>query len=199
MPVILHRKTNSAQVYFLHTTENFEVPEEIREKYPSIVEPLDEFARKRMKELTEQFFAQDNDLNIHFEVIEGEPVNSLLKFIKLHDIDLVLIGKSASGVQFNTLGEKLARKAPCSVMIIPDGTHPAYKNITAACDFSNHSIDALDVTHAFTKSAGLKSFTCLHVYNVPTGYYKTGKSYEQFADIMKNNATHQFIDCDETA
>jgi nucleotide-binding universal stress UspA family protein len=187
------RKSNASQVNIIHTTENFEIPEEIKKKYPSIVEPLDEYARKRMTELAEQFFTAKANINIHVEVVEGEPVNSLLQYIKLNDIDLVFVGKTGSGVEQDTLGEKLARKAPCSVMIIPDGTHKLYKNIAAACDFSNHSIDALDVTHAFTESAGLKTFTCLHVYDVPTGYYKTGKSYEQFAEIMENNATHQFI------
>lgn len=186
------RKSNASQVYLIHTSENFEIPQEIKDKYPSIIEPLDEYARQRMTELAEQFFTAKGSINIHVEVVEGETVKSLLQFIKLHDIDLVFVGKAGSGIEQNTLGEKLARKAPCSVLIIPDGTHTPYKKVAVACDFSNHSIDALDVTHVFTESAGLKSFNCLHVYDVPTGYYKTGKSYEQFVEIMENNATNQF-------
>jgi nucleotide-binding universal stress UspA family protein len=76
---------------------------------------------------------------------------------------------------------------------VPEGAQPLYKNVVLATDFSNHSLDALDVTGAFTGSAGLDTFTCLHVYNVPAGYYKTGKSYEQFAAIMEKNATDQFM------
>jgi nucleotide-binding universal stress UspA family protein len=90
------------------------------------------------------------------------------------------------------LGEKLARKAPCSVLVVPKGTKPVYHTITVGSDFSNHSLDAMDVGRAFAGSAGIKSIDCLHVFDIPSGYYKTGKSYEQFSEIMKSNARKQF-------
>ena len=33
---------------------------------------------------------------------------------------------------------------------------------------------------------------CLNVYDVPAGYYKTGKSFEQFAEIMKGHAQKRY-------
>ena len=185
----ISRLAGSSRIYFAHVAENFELPEKIREKYPALAEPLDEFALKRMKELTEQFFTDQDRLDLVYEVSEGEQISNLLRLIKIKDIDLVLVGKSGD----DALGEKLARKAPCSVLIIPDGTQPFYHQVTVAADFSNHSLDALDVARAFSSSAGLKSFNTLHVYDVPSGYYKTGKTFEQFAEIMKNNATQQFV------
>jgi len=55
-------------------------------------------------------------------------------------------------------------------------------------DFSEISMDALEVAVALALAAELKEIHCLHVYNVPLGYYKTGKSYEEFAEIMKGHA-----------
>jgi nucleotide-binding universal stress UspA family protein len=186
------RLANSAKVYFMHVAENFDIPDEIRVQYPSLIEPLDEYALKRMKELTEQFFFDHKKIDLTFEVSEGEQVSNLLRMIKIKDIDLVLVGKSGAAGNDDSLGEKLARKAPCSVLIIPDGTEPSYDSISLACDFSSNSLDAMDIARAFTTSAGLNSFTCLHVYDIPTGYYKTGKTYEEFSEVMKNNAKKQF-------
>jgi nucleotide-binding universal stress UspA family protein len=186
------RLANSAKVYFVHVAENFEIPDEIRMQYPSLIEPLDEYALKRMKELTEKFFSDHKEIDLNFEVSEGEQVSNLLRMIKIKGIDLVLVGKASTPGNDNFLGEKLARKAPCSVMIIPDGTQPIYSSITLACDFSTNSLDAMDVARAFGSSAGLDSFTCLHVYDIPTGYYKTGKTYEEFSEVLKKNAKQQF-------
>jgi nucleotide-binding universal stress UspA family protein len=183
------RLANAAKIYFVHIAENLEIPSEIREQYPSLIEPMDEFAVRRMKELAEQFFINHKNTDLSFEVIEGEQVSSLLRLAKIKDIDLLLVGQ---GLDNNSLGEKLARKAPCSVLVIPDDTRPVFENITVACDFSAHSLDAMDVGRAFASSAGLKLIHCLHVYDIPTGYYKTGKSYEQFSEIMKGHAMRQY-------
>jgi nucleotide-binding universal stress UspA family protein len=186
------RLAKSERIYFAHTAENLEIPQDIRDAYPALIEPVDEFAVKRMQDLADNYFAGNDDTELFFEVLEGDQISNLLRQIKIKDIDLVLVGKSASAAEDHMFGEKLARKAPCSVLIIPEGTAPVYKNITVACDFSDHSLNALDVGRAFSSSAGLDTFTCLHVYNIPTGYYKTGKTYEEFSEVMKNNANQQF-------
>jgi len=45
---------------------------------------------------------------------------------------------------------------------------------------------------AFVLAGGIKEIRCLNVYDVPSGYYKTGKSYEQFAEIMKGHAEKKY-------
>jgi nucleotide-binding universal stress UspA family protein len=187
------RMAQSAHIYFLHVADDLKIPDSIKKEYPVLSESLDEYALKRMQQKTQDFFSNLENINLKFEVAEGEVLNTLLNTVRIKDIDLVLVGKANESEYDNLLGEKLARKAPCSVLIIPNGTKPKYEKITVACDFSNHSIDALDVTRAFTDAAGLKSFVCLNVYDIPSGYYKTGKSYEQFDEIMQKNATQQFI------
>jgi len=182
----------SSKIYFVHFAENLEIPTEIRDQYPSLIQPLDEFALRQMEDLAMQYFADRKDLQISFEVGEGDQVNNMLRLIKIKDIDLVLVGKNSDTPNDHYLGEKLARKAPCSVLVIPKGTKPVYHEITVASDFSNHSLDAMDVGRAFASSAGINSFKCLHIYDVPSGYYKTGKSYAQFSDIMEGNAKKQY-------
>jgi nucleotide-binding universal stress UspA family protein len=45
---------------------------------------------------------------------------------------------------------------------------------------------------AFASASGMRELHCLHVYAVPAGYYKTGKSYEQFAEIMRGHAEKNY-------
>jgi nucleotide-binding universal stress UspA family protein len=182
----------SSKIYFVHFAEKLEIPSEIREQYPSLIEPLDEYAIRQMEYLAMQYFTDHKDLQMNFEVDDGDQVNSMLRLIKIKDIDLVLVGKNSNTPNDYYLGEKLARKAPCSVLVIPNGANPVYSNIVVASDFSNHSLDAMDVGHAFAGSAGIKSIDLLHVFDIPSGYYKTGKSYQQFSDIMKSNAKKEF-------
>ncbi|MFY9941798.1 MAG: hypothetical protein WAK57_06455 [Desulfobacterales bacterium] len=43
-------------------------------------------------------------------------------------------------------------------------------------------------------ASGIKEIYCLHVYSVPIGFYKTGKSYEEFAEIMKGHAQRDYME-----
>jgi nucleotide-binding universal stress UspA family protein len=94
------------------------------------------------------------------------------------------------------LSEKLARKAFCSVLILPKNASVKLDNVLVALDFSDHCLNSLDVGSAFAKAAGLDSIDLIHTFRVPEGYYKTGKNYDQFAGIMLDNAKtklRQFI------
>ena len=76
--------------------------------------------------------------------------------------------------------------------MIPEGNESKITKVAVAVDFSEHSADAMDVGIAFASTAGITEIVCLHVYNIPSGYYKTGKSYEQFAEVMKKNAERNY-------
>jgi nucleotide-binding universal stress UspA family protein len=91
-----------------------------------------------------------------------------------------------------TLFEKLAREAPCSLLFIPEGTGPQFTNILVPTDFSENSMDAMEVAVGLASVSGTPEIHCLHVYDVPIGYYKTGKSYEEFAEIMKGHAEKNY-------
>ena len=57
----------------------------------------------------------------------------------------------------------------------------------------DNSIDAVETAISIASaSSGIKEIHCLHVYNVPIGFYKTGKSYEEFAEIMKGHAEKNY-------
>src|SRR3972149_8785011 len=87
---------------------------------------------------------------------------------------------------------KVLRIAPCSSFLIPASVVPRYDRILVPVDFSEHSREALDVAVSVATSNPGAMITILHVYEVPIGYYKTGRTYEEFANIVKNLAERRW-------
>ena len=141
-----------------------------------------------MEEIVSKHFDGYPDTQLEYVVAEGSPLIELLRRAKEYDIDLIVMRKRREPTASGTLFEKLARKAPCSVLFVPEGSKAWFTEILVPVDFSENSMDAMEVAVALALAAGLKEIHCLHVYSVPLGYYKTGKSHEEFAEIMKGHA-----------
>jgi hypothetical protein len=58
-------------------------------------------------------------------------------------------------------------------------------------DFSKHSTLALEQAMELANNEQAH-ITCVNVYSVPSGYSKTGKSYEEFAEIILNHSKKDF-------
>jgi nucleotide-binding universal stress UspA family protein len=186
---MITRMAKSEKVYFVHVLKNLEIPESIRKEYPQIIIPVDEYAKAQMKELVELNYDGCKDTQFEFEVAEGDHLANLLRLVRIKLIDLVVVGRKR---KTGKLSKQLARKAPCSVLIFPEENRTKLTRILVATDFSKHAKNALDVALAFASASGIKELLCMHAYEVPLGYHKTGKSYEDFAEIMKGNAVKDF-------
>lgn len=185
----ISKMAKSNEVCFLHVADTFNIPEEIKKIYPELASPIDEAVENRMKETVSQYFKGNPETQITFKVFEGSLLGELVSCSKQDDIDLLISGQSEDkSSKMYTLSEKLARKAFCSVLIVPRNRKTFFEKIVVAIDFSDNSLNALDVGSAFAKAAGLEHIYILNNYRVPKRYFKTGKSYEDFADIMLENA-----------
>lgn len=182
----------SEKVYYLHVNRNLNISREILEEYPQLLRPVDEFAVRKMKKNITKYLKKFPQTKAVYDVVEGYPLEELLRQTTRKDIDLVIVGRKKDASETRRLPMKLARKAPCSVLVVPDGVKPSMSNILVPIDFSDHSANAIDVAVAFAKAKGISSIRCLHVYQLPVGYYKIGKSEEEFAEIMKKNAWENY-------
>jgi nucleotide-binding universal stress UspA family protein len=184
----------SEKVYFVHVARSFDIPEELAREYPDLIQPVDEATERAMRELVSKYFDGNPEAQIEYEVEEGSLLVELLRRAKQLQIDLIIMRKRRKPTTSGTLLEKIARKAPCSVLFVPERCQARFTNILVPIDFSENSADAMDVALAFASASGIKKIYCVHVYEVPIGYYKTGKSYEHFAKIMKGHAERQYRD-----
>lgn len=189
---LIARLARTEKVYFLHVAGSLEIPEIIRQSYPELSSPVDESAERRCQLEVRQYFDGDSDTAFSCEIVEGEELDQILRLIPRKDIDLILVRRRSEEKSSLMLAEKLARKAPCSILILPEGRDANLFRILVAVDFTEDSRNAMEVAIAFASAARLSSVHCLHVYDVPAGYYKTGKSFEQFSDIMEKNAEREY-------
>jgi nucleotide-binding universal stress UspA family protein len=185
----------ASDIYFVHVSDSFDIPDEIKKIYPEILAPVDEAACDRMKEIVGQTLDLP-DTRFHFKAKEGPLIGTLVTFTRDLDIDLLIAGHSGDDSPIGRhYSEKIARKAFCSVLIVPPDSRVHLKHILVASDFSGHSCDSIDVGCAFAKAAGLPSLDVLNGYRVPKGYYKTGKSLEEFTEVMRKNAEEKSAQC----
>lgn len=189
---MISKMAHSKKLYFLQIAEDLDIPNTIRTEYPEILKPVDEFATGKLQDFVRTHFDGFPDSELFFEVVTGNPQEEVIKRISQRDIDLVIVPKSSDQKGSNKLSYKLARKAPCSVLTIPVGFPAKITKMTVGLDFSDHSQNVIDVATAFGKAANLTELDIVHSYSVPIGYYKTGKSYEEFAAIMENNSKKDY-------
>jgi nucleotide-binding universal stress UspA family protein len=176
------------KVYFVHINPNLELPEEISQKYTELLSPVDEGIRKNIEEKIQQ---QAGACGLDYEIIvqEGDSVKDLLKIGKIKQIDALVFGKKPVEEGSGLIPSKIASRSPFSVIMVPTPLPANYNinKIMIATDFSDYASLALEQALAITDRSG-GEIVVHHVYEVPLGYYKTGKSFEEFAAIMKNNA-----------
>ena len=71
-------------------------------------------------------------------------------------------------------------------MYVPENPKLDLNRILVPIDYSEHSQMAFEIGIALQNQTGAKIMSN-HIYRVPKGYYKSGKSYEEFAEIMLEN------------
>lgn len=182
----------SEKIYYLHVTQNLNIPKEVLQEYPHLLHPLDDFALRKMQKTVKEGSGGHHQTKTVYDVAEGSPLVEILHQITSNDIDMLLVGRKTNATETRRIPIKLARKAPCSVFVVPEGTESSISKILVPVDFSEHSANALDIAVAFATARGISNIQCLHVYQLPLGYYKTGKTEEEFAEIMRRNAQESY-------
>jgi nucleotide-binding universal stress UspA family protein len=184
---MVSRMAKSEKIYFVHVATSLDIPEPIRKAYPELLEPVDEHLAGQMREMVEERFSGHPEIKVDFEVVVGTPLVEILRLVRQKEIDLILVGKTREHHQSGLLPEKLARKAPCSILIIPEGAQPRISKILVPVDFSEHSVDAMDVGIAFRTTGPLSDIVCAYVHRDFAGQQGVEATYEQLAETMRES------------
>ncbi|MDN5214547.1 universal stress protein [Fulvivirgaceae bacterium BMA12] len=172
---------------FIHVAKMLDIPAEIKKEFPELVPSADETIIKRIESCLETRL--DKQLGIDSNIIlrEGNPTHKIVEYTKENDIDLVVVGRKLKLTGTGIIPQKLVRLIPCNILFVPEKSELTISRIMVPVDFSKKSAYALERA---LDIARLKDIEILfqNVYIVPSGYSHTGKSYEEFADIMKHHA-----------
>ncbi len=143
---------------------------------------------EKMQEKVNSLFDAPDHVKVEFNVKVGS-LGTLLDIAIKGETDLIIIGQKKQTPGTGVLATRLARRAMCNLLIIPEGAEPKVKKILVPVDFSKYSKLALETVVALSQLRGNEiEVYAQNVYAVPAGYHYTGKTYEEFAEIMRENA-----------
>lgn len=181
------------KIYFVNVVRNLNIPEDVLKEFPNLMDNAIKERKMKMKSLVDAHFDKDISPEISFVVKEGAKAKKILKWEVEKDIDLILVGRKTDLKGTGSLTQRLARRASCSLLIVPEGTEPSFKKLLVPSDFSDYSIIAMEqAIDIATRNGPEVEILCQNVYTVPAGYHYTGKSFEEFKEIMKKNAHNDY-------
>ena len=179
------------KVYFIHAEKSLDIPAEVLENMPDGI-PADEKLKGALEEKVFQHFGPGSPTQVAIQVVEGTPLKELLHWSKIKQIDMILVGRKLRLRGSGVLAHKILRSGRMSVLFVPENAHPVLNHIVVSVDFSEYSLMALDrILHSALTRPEVQ-ITCLHIYQVPTGYITLGMSYEDFDERMQGFARDKF-------
>lgn len=175
-----------------HIVDTRLLPDALMEGYPAL---LNGSRRRREQRLVERLHAGlslPDDSVLHRHVRVGAPLYELLDLSLEHEADLIITGRNRTGHRVETLPVRLARKAPCPVLVVPEGSRVRIQKILVPLDFSPHSAHALEVAGGLADRTLARQLLGLHAFGLPPGIRDSDRSEEEFTAIMKTYATRAF-------
>jgi nucleotide-binding universal stress UspA family protein len=192
MASFLAEISRSKNVHFINVVKDLNLPQSIKNEFPDMVENAIKDRKNEIEIVVNKYFDHTKS-NFHIDICSGVPIKVILKYSKEKDIDLILAGRKEKELGGGALVNRLARRAECSLMIVPNKFKSQINKILVPIDYSNYSKNAL------RQAIDLAELNLPHlevlvqnVYQVPNGYSYTGKSFDEFADIMKENSMKDY-------
>ena len=174
-------------IYFVHVAETLDLPDHLEESYRTVLAPVDETFEHEVQILVEKYFPDQDGTQAKVDILEGKPTEELIKYGRQKDADLIILGKPEEPNKYVQLS-KIAELSTCSTLFVPHDADIKIEKIAVALDFSEYSKMALEQALKFREEGENVTIYGHHVYQIPKGYSKTGKSYAEFSQIMEENA-----------
>jgi nucleotide-binding universal stress UspA family protein len=176
------------KIYFVNVIRNLSIPKEVLEEFPNLVENMITERQDQMEALVNENFPKIKGISLNYIVKEGSLSKKILKLSEEKSADMILIGRKVQLQGSGIASLRLARRASCSLLIVPEGSTPKLKKLLVPSDFSDYSKDALEEAVMIANKHGNVEIICQNVFAVPSGYHFTGKTYEEFTAIMQMHA-----------
>jgi nucleotide-binding universal stress UspA family protein len=150
-------------------------------------------AEKLERQVTDQVNRLKNAHAVPFEVIveRGSPVTELLALSRKCEADLIVVGRKSVEKGNGAISRKICRRALCSVLYVPEKAKPRFDRAVIPLDFSDFSRVALQQADRIRQRNPQFEIVGLHVFSLPNGYLSSGKSEDDFAELMRTNASRR--------
>ncbi len=179
------------EVTFINVIPEFNIPDEMKKTFPQLVEKALDERKEQIRESLKTQFIWPEAADVVIKVVQGQPAKAILGHANKGDYDLIVAGRKKGGS--GVLRSRLARRSNCSFLTIAEGHDFQLEKILVPVDFSDHSKMALEKAVDFARLVSNEvTIYAQNIYTVPSGYHYTGKTYEEFAAVMKENAEKDY-------
>ena len=178
--------------YFMHVAKDLAIPQEILKDYPDLLAPADESVEAMIKDKLKKYhFPSSIEVEVFAE--EGKhPLDTFLRWARIKDVDLIVLGRKEELDGSGTLAKGVAKKAPCSILMLQEKRPVGLpKKIMIPCDLSKHTHMIFTFGERISEELNAEIMP-VNIYEVPHGYSKTGKSFEEFSEIMRDHAEKNY-------
>ena len=190
--------THVEHIYFVNVID-VRLPDNVLQQFPDLEKAAIEDRRSEIEAVVEKNL--DKELvtcEYSVEIIQSSnSLKGLTKAVGMFDADLIVIGRVANKEKTSVITQRLARRAPCQLLIVPEGQAARIvegkklSTILVPVDFSEYSSLALDRAIKFArrnKDLHEVEIVCQYVFQLPSGYHLSGKTEDEFSEIMCENA-----------
>ncbi len=167
------------KIHFVHVIN----PESAYEK---VEKDEIEIIQKLISEGVSKFFDDPGLYEIHVEI--GLPFEEIIKLAIRKSAGLGVAGRKKKSNGSGVVSDRLSRNLPFNFLLVPEDFEPKLERVLVATDFSEHASLALKAASDLRDQKDDLQIFAHNCYHVPMGYSKSGKSFEEFAGIMKGNA-----------
>lgn len=178
-----------AEVNFVHIVNRLPLDEVFQTAEGSM--SREQIVRKKMAETIAAADTEGRMPSPTLIVASDEPLNGLLSMSHSVSADLLIIGRKGLEDSEGLFCRRLVRRALCSVLCVTENARPKVGRIVVPTDFTDFSARAIS---RVLEIAGRFSMhlVCLHIFKLPNGYLASGKTQEEFGQIMKTNAEKRY-------
>ncbi len=180
------------ELIFLHAMKDADLPRELENILSVEQRDFKGFLLGKMEETVRTILPEEHSYNIEFAITEGGITEHIVRFALSNEVDLVMLGRKVQSSGSGVILTRLARRLHCSLIIVPENTELVLDDILVCTDFSKWSEMALEAAVSFAAQDDSVTIYCQNIFEVPTGYHASGKSYNEFAKIMKKHAHRRY-------
>jgi len=189
---IIATTNETKEIHFFNSISEMKIPDDVLKEFPEIKDKSIAERKNKIEVLAKSVLTKKLIDISELHIKEGAPSKAILKFVEKNDIDLIIMGRHKDFIGGGVLSNRLARRAACSLFIIPEGVEPNTDLLHVPCDFSEHSKIAMEEAIKVARKYDHVKIICQNVFTVPGGYHYSGKTYEEFSEVMKKNAEKDY-------
>jgi len=188
----LIRAHRPKRIDLVHVMDTRMVPDAILEKYGNWLRPAKRRRTERLEEAVTAKLELEEGTEVTKHILSGAPVARILETSALQGTSLIITGRSPHGNRIATLPIRVARRANCSVLVVPRGSRDRLQRILIPIDFSERSAYAVEVAAELTRGHSSPQLRGLHAFALPPGARRSGTSEKKLIQLVRKYAERVF-------